>query len=91
MAADPSRLFFKFDDREGATAAHLDAFAALDLANKICFAAKSHGPSTIVVPAAPGAEHAPDGVSLAAVSRRYFNTLRWISPLPRWAPLPSLI
>ena len=31
------------------------------------------------------------GVSLAAISRRYFNTLRWISTLPPWAPLPSLI
>jgi hypothetical protein len=32
-----------------------------------------------------------DGVSLAGVSRRAFNTLHWISALPRWLPLPSLV
>jgi uncharacterized protein (DUF1919 family) len=91
MVADPARLFFKFDDREGATSAHLDAFCALDLPNKVCFTTGRGPAAAIVVPPAPGEDHAPDGVSLAAISRRYFNTLRWISTLPRWAPLPSLI
>ena len=91
IVSDPGRLFFKFDDREGATAAHIDAFRALDLPNKVCFTAKAGAAPTVVVPPAPGEDHAPDGVSLAAISRRYFNTLRWISTLPRWAPLPSLI
>lgn len=90
MTADPRRRFFKFDDREGATAAHIDAFCAMDLPNKLCFAAKP-ARASIIVPPASGEDHAPDGVSLAAISRRYFNTLRWISTLPRWAPLPSLI
>jgi uncharacterized protein (DUF1919 family) len=88
---DPVRRFFKFDDREGATPAHIDAFAALPLANKVCFTVQRHAASTIVVPAAPGERHAPDGVSLANISRRYFNTLRWISALPPWLPLPSLV
>jgi uncharacterized protein (DUF1919 family) len=91
IAAAPKRLFFKFDDREGATGAHIEAFSALDLPNKVCFTARAHAAPTIVVPPAPGEDHAPDGVSLAAISRRHFNTLRWISTLPRWAPLPSLI
>jgi uncharacterized protein (DUF1919 family) len=91
MVADPGRLFFKFDDREGATAADIDAFCALDLPNKVCFSAKASGAPAVVVPPQPGEDHAPDGVSLAAISRRYFNTLRWISTLPHWAPLPSLI
>ncbi|MEJ0065398.1 MAG: DUF1919 domain-containing protein [Caulobacteraceae bacterium] len=91
MVADPRRLFFKFDDREGATAADIDAFHALALPNKVCFTAKTSAPYAIVVPPATGEDHAPDGVALAAISHRYFNTLRWISSLPRWAPLPSLI
>jgi uncharacterized protein (DUF1919 family) len=90
MVADPARMFFKFDDREGATEADIAAFDALDLPNKVCFTARPHG-TTIVVPPAPGEGHVIDGVSLAAISRRHFNTLRWISPLPPWTPLPSLI
>ena len=91
VVSDPRRLFFKFDDREGASAAQIDAFCALGLSNKVCFTAKTGAGPAVVVPPAPGEDHAPDGVSLAAISRRYFNTLRWISTLPRWAPLPSLI
>ena len=91
MVADPNRLFFKFDDREGATADDIEAFGALDWPNKVHFTAKAGDPSAVVVPPAPGEDHAPDGVRLATISRRYFNTLRWISALPRWAPLPSLI
>ena len=91
IVADPARRFFKFDDREGATPAQLDAFCALDLAHKVAFAAKPAVAPVVAVPAAPGEDHAPDGVRLAAISRRYFNTLRWISTRPEWAPLPSLI
>jgi uncharacterized protein (DUF1919 family) len=90
MVDDPNRRFFKFDDREGATEADLAAFGALDLPNKVCFAARPTG-AAIAVPPAPGEDNAPDGVSLAAVSHRYFNTLRWISTLPEWTPLPSLV
>jgi uncharacterized protein (DUF1919 family) len=88
---DPARRFFKFDDREGATAAHIAAFASLAVPNKVCFTARRHPVPTVLAPAAPGEDHVLDGVSLAAVSRRAFNTLRWISALPRWLPLPSLV
>jgi uncharacterized protein (DUF1919 family) len=88
---DPGRRFFKFDDREGATAAQIAAFAALGVANKVCFTARRYETPTILAPAAPGESHVLDGVSLASISRRRFNTLRWISALPRWLPLPSLV
>ena len=88
---DPARRFFKFDDREGATAAQIAAFAALPLANKVCFTARRHATPTVLAPAAPAEDHVLDGVSLAGVSRRAFNTLRWISALPQWLPLPSLV
>lgn len=91
IVADPARRFFKFDDREGATAAHLDAFSALDFTHKVAFAARPAAAPAVVVPAAPGEDHAPDGVRLAAISRRYFNALRWISTRPGWVALPSLI
>ena len=87
----PARRFFKFDDREGATAAQIAAFAALPLANKVCFTARRHATPTVLAPAAPAEDHVLDGASLAGVSRRAFNTLRWISALPKWLPLPSLV
>jgi uncharacterized protein (DUF1919 family) len=91
MVADPGRLFFKFDDREGATGADIAAFDALDLPNKVCFTAKPYDTPTVVVPPAPGEDHVIDGNALGGISRRYFNTLRWISPLPDWALPPSLV
>jgi uncharacterized protein (DUF1919 family) len=90
MVTDPARLFFKFDDREGATRADLAAFQWFGWPNKLCFAAQPRG-SAIVVPVVPGEDHAPDGAILATISRRYFNTLRWISTWPARIPLPSLI
>jgi uncharacterized protein (DUF1919 family) len=88
---DPTRRFFKFDDREGATPAHIAAFAALELRHKVCFTARRYAPPTILAPAAPGEDHVLDGVSLANITRHRFNTLRWISALPAWLPLPSLV
>jgi uncharacterized protein (DUF1919 family) len=88
---DPGRRFFKFDDREGATPEHIAAFAALPLQHKVCFTVRRYPSFTVLAPAAPGEDHVLDGVSLANVSRRSFNTLRWISALPRWLPLPSLV
>ena len=88
---DPARRFFKFDDREGATAAQIDAFGALSLANKVCFTVRRYATPTVPAPAAPGEAQVLDGVSLANISRHSFNTLRWISALPRWLPLPSLV
>jgi uncharacterized protein (DUF1919 family) len=91
MVADPQRLFFKFDDREGATETHIETFCALELPHKVCFTAMPHRSQTVLVPPAPGEPHAPDGLTLATLSHSHFNTLRWISSLARWAPLPSLI
>jgi uncharacterized protein (DUF1919 family) len=88
---DPARRFFKFDDREGASAADIAAFGALGLPNKVCFTVRRYETPTVLAPAAPGEDHVLDGVSLANVSRRSFNTLRWVSALPRWLPLPSLV
>lgn len=88
---DPVRRFFKFDDREGATQADIAAFAALPMANKVCFTVHRHETPTILAPAAPGEDQVLDGVSLANITRHRFNTLRWISALPQWLPLPSLV
>lgn len=88
---DPARRFFKFDDREGATEGHIAAFAALDLAHKVCFTVRRYDAATILAPAAAGERFVLDGVSLANITRHRFNTLRWISALPRWLPLPSLV
>ena len=89
--ADPARRFFKFDDREGANAEHILAFERLAMANRVCFTVRRHEAPTIIVPPEPGQNHAPDGVSLGRISGRYFNALRWVSALPSWIPLPSLV
>ncbi len=90
MVHDPMRCFFKFDDRERADRDDIETFCALPLANKVCFSASPHA-SSIVVPSEPGKSHVVDGVTLSRISRRYFNTLRWISTLPVFIPLPSLL
>ena len=88
---DPKRRFFKFDDRDGAVAEDFEAFARMPIPNKVCFSASKLNVPTIIVPSEPDGRQALDGVSLARVSRHYFNTLRWLSTRPAWLPLPSLL
>jgi len=91
MVTNPARQYFKFDDREGATAEDIAAFAALDFPRKVCFTARPYSVHTVLIPSAKGDEHVADGASLARISPRYFNTLRWISSLPNFMPLPALL
>lgn len=88
---DPKRLFFKFDDRDYATSQDIEAFDRLPIRNKVCFTATSFGNRSVVVPADTGGRQVLDGLSLAQISRDYFNTLRWLSTRPAWLPLPSLL
>jgi uncharacterized protein (DUF1919 family) len=88
---DLRRLFFKFDDREGATAEDIRAFCGLPLAHKVCFTRAAYSFSTIVIPGEPGDLHVSDGVALSRVSRRYFNTLRWVSTRSPLIPVPPLL
>lgn len=91
ISPDPVKWFFKFDDREGATAEDIREFCGLPLANKVCFTGTAYGFSTVVVPGDPGVVRVSDGVTLSKISRRYFNTLRWVSTRPARIPLPSLL
>jgi uncharacterized protein (DUF1919 family) len=91
ITPNPANRFFKFDDREGATTKDLRDFCSLPLAHKVCFTAISYDFATVVVPNEPGDVQVMDGKSLSETSWRYFNSLRWVSTLPKWAPLPSLL
>lgn len=91
ISPDPARWFFKFDDREGATADDIREFCALPLANKVCFTHRASSLPTIAVPAEPGETQVRDGVALARISRHHFNTLRWVSTRAAQIPLPSLL
>jgi uncharacterized protein (DUF1919 family) len=84
IVEDPSRCFFKFDDRHGATADDIEEFCASSIKNKVCFTVARHSSSTVLIPAAEGAAHVADGVALSKISRRYFNALRWISTWPAY-------
>lgn len=87
----PARRFFKFDDREHATAEDIREFCNLPLANKVCFTHRVSGSPTIVIPGKSGDTQVCDGVALARISRRHFNTLRWVSTRPAAFPLPSVL
>jgi uncharacterized protein (DUF1919 family) len=91
IVSDPSRRFFKFDDRGGATADDVEEFCALPLRNKVCFTKARYRPPTVIVPmvAEDGELKAVDGTLLADISRDYFNALRWISSWPKKVSLPS--
>jgi uncharacterized protein (DUF1919 family) len=91
ISPDPARWFFKFDDREGATADDIREFCGLPLANKVCFTHRASGLPTIVIRGEPGDTQIRDGVALARISRHHFNTLRWVSTRPAQIPLPSLL
>jgi len=91
ITPDPTRWFFKFDDRQGATAEDISSFCSLPFANKVCFTRNPQVLSTIIVPGDPGEPHVADGVELSRISHRYFNTLRWLSTRSSRVPLPSLL
>lgn len=85
-----NRFFFKFDDREGATAENIAEFVGLPYEKKVCFSVERHY-GTVPAPVEVGKRHVVDGQTLGRISRRYFNTLRWVSTAPTWLPLPSLL
>lgn len=92
ITSSPERLFFKFDDRDGATIEHFRRFAALPNRHRVCFTAKPYaGLETVVVPSAEGEGCVVDGLTLSQMSGNYFNCLRWISTRPAGLPLPSII
>jgi uncharacterized protein (DUF1919 family) len=91
ISPDPERWFFKFDDREGATAEDILDFCGLPLTNKVCFTRTPYALPTIVVPGEPGDVQVSDGVALSRISGRYFNTLRWVSTRSARIPVPSLL
>jgi uncharacterized protein (DUF1919 family) len=91
MTRNPSRRFFKFDDRDAATAAHLAEFARLPYQHKVCFTARPGSAPSVLAPAEPGTAQVLDGLSLAQMSREVFNVVRWLSTAPAEVALPSLI
>ena len=91
ISRNPKRLFFKFDDREGATVADIEEFCSLSFPNKVCFTRGAYAMETIVIPGDPGTVHVCDGLALSRISQRYFNTLRWISTRSVRLPIPSIM
>jgi uncharacterized protein (DUF1919 family) len=91
ITPDPTRRFFKFDDRDGATAEDIRQFCGLPLANKVCFTATTYDVPTVVIPGELGQTHVSDGITLSENSNRHFNALRWVSTRTGWIPLPPLL
>lgn len=71
-------VFVKFDDRDGATEAHFEAFDALPWRNKVLFSVRNLASIKSAVRIPSRERCVPDGLALARVSPKYFDTARWI-------------
>ena len=78
MTCDPNRIFFKFDDRDGATEDQLSEFSEMPHRNKVVFTSSSKaGIGRVVIPNC--IESVPDGLELSKISYKYFDACAWIS------------
>jgi uncharacterized protein (DUF1919 family) len=78
---NPSKLFFKFDDRDGATAEHIHRFHQMTLRNKICFTKDSFPAYSDVfqIPMAKKDSSVMDGYDQFYVADKYFSLEIWLS------------
>lgn len=77
---DPSKLFFKFDDRDGATAEHIHRFHKMPFENKICFTKDPFPayPDNFQIPMASSETSVMDGYDQFYVSDHYYSLENWL-------------
>ncbi|MFT4680346.1 MAG: hypothetical protein ACI9FU_000906 [Granulosicoccus sp.] len=78
---DNQKLFFKFDDRDGATADHIHRFHQMELPNSICFTKDSFPeyPSNFKIPMPASAPSVMDGYDQFYVAEKYLSLEKWLS------------
>lgn len=75
-----TEIFYKFDDRDGATAQHINQFLSLNLTNSVCFTKDAiHHPNHVQVPMPKKETSVMDGLSLFNASIQYFNLEQWLA------------
>ena len=74
------QVFFKFDDRDGATAEQVNAFLKLELPNSVCFSQNklAHHPNHVHIPMPSKESSVMDGFKLFPESIKYFDLNTWI-------------
>lgn len=74
------QVFFKFDDRDGATVEHINEFLKMELPNSICFTKHSliKHQNHVHIPMPKKAVSVMDGFSLFNVSINYFDLDEWL-------------
>jgi uncharacterized protein (DUF1919 family) len=88
MSKNDERLFFKFCDRDGCSAAELAAFDGAAVAHKVCFVSKPHAHlgSACWIPGSRDGQ-VPDGMQLSRISPKYFDAASWLNGHtghPKW-------
>lgn len=75
------QVFFKFDDRDGATLQHINQFLDLKLPNSICFTKNDIAVRTdhVHIPMPRSEKSVMDGFSLFKESIKYFDLDEWIN------------
>jgi uncharacterized protein (DUF1919 family) len=78
---NPSKLFFKFDDRDGATAEHIHRFHQMKLSNSICFTKDSFSEyvNNFKIPMATSASSVMDGYDQFYLADKYFELDKWLN------------
>jgi uncharacterized protein (DUF1919 family) len=74
------KLFFKFDDRDGATAGHILRFHQMNLPNNICFTKGSFPEyeNNFRIPVPTSAPSVMDGFDQFYVADKYFSLEKWL-------------
>lgn len=77
---DGSRLFFKFDDRDGANPDHIHRFHAMNLPNSICFTKARYPqyPNNLSIPMPKSENCVMDGYDQFYVADRFYNLTKWL-------------
>ena len=80
VLTDKSKLYFKFDDRDGAASEHIQRFHELNLQNSICFTKDSFSnhPANFQIPMPKDAESVMDGYDQFYVTDHLYNLDTWL-------------
>ena len=81
ISTEDSKLFFKFDDRDGCKPSHIRQFHDFPFRNKISFSVQKHPeiPENINIPMKKEEQAVMDGLLLYYESVKYFDIIKWLN------------
>lgn len=78
LTAQPEKLFFKFDDRDGCSRGQMQVFDGLPLENKVFLTTREEKAAKCAVRIPLAQPCVPDGLELSRISPRYFDAADWL-------------